>query len=178
MIPPIAGAEGEGPRRLGRVAWIRLRCRGRVRIASWPLLPLLDLQPKRDVLEHCHVLEQRVILKHESDIPLLHGKIIHPLPANQNVARGRHLQSRDHSQDRRFSAAAGPQPGDKGVGLAIIGRLPGIAPDGEIGGGGAARDMGAGDAVQGDIIAVVVPGAAEVGAVQEAISVERGHEDV
>ncbi len=74
-------------------------------------LPALDLKPESDVLEHIHVLEQRVVLEHEADVAVLDGDIIDPLAFDQHVARGGHFQPGDHAQHSRLAAAARAEQG-------------------------------------------------------------------
>ena len=71
--------------------------------------PFLNLQSKGNVLEHSHVLEQRVILKNKTDVPLLDFDIVDPLPAHEDVAVGGHFQSSNQAQHSRFAAAARPK---------------------------------------------------------------------
>src|SRR5690349_11323782 len=72
-------------------------------------LPFLDLQAKRDVLEYVHALEQRVILKDESDVAFLNRQIIDALPTDEQVSAGRHFESRDHAKHRGLATSARPK---------------------------------------------------------------------
>jgi len=47
--------------------------------------------------------------KNKTDVPFLDRQVVHPLPANENIARRRHLQSRNHPKHRRLAAAARSQ---------------------------------------------------------------------
>ena len=40
------------------------------------LFPFFDFESERDVLEHVHVFEQRVILENKTDISLLHRDVV------------------------------------------------------------------------------------------------------
>ena len=46
-------------------------------------------QAERDVLEHAHVLEQRVVLEHEADLPLTRLAPRHVLAVEQDRGCGR-----------------------------------------------------------------------------------------
>jgi hypothetical protein len=61
------------------------------------------------VLEHGHVLEQRVVLEHEADVALAHvlGRGI--LPRQHHLSRVGAFQARDDSQQRGLAAARRPQ---------------------------------------------------------------------
>ena len=83
------------------------------------LLPLLDLEAERDVLEHAHVSEQGVALEHKTDVALLHGHVIDPLPPNKNVSFRRHFQPGNHPQHRRLAAAAGTEQANQ---LSVVDR--------------------------------------------------------
>src|SRR5207245_746777 len=73
--------------------------------------PFFDLQPKRNVLEHIHALEQRVILEDKADVSLLDGQIIDALAANENVTGGGQFQTCYHAQHGSLSTATRPQQG-------------------------------------------------------------------
>ncbi|MNW64821.1 hypothetical protein D3C74_431380 [compost metagenome] len=64
------------------------------------------LQAKSNILIHRHVLEQRIVLEHKADLPLLGRKIIYRLAMKNNLAAVRRLQSCQHAQNRGFAPAA------------------------------------------------------------------------
>ena len=74
-------------------------------------LPLFYFQPERDVFEHVHAFEQRVVLEYEPNVPLPDGQIVDPLAADENVAAGGHFQAGDHAKDGCFAAAARTEEG-------------------------------------------------------------------
>ena len=57
------------------------------------------------VLLYRHVRKQSIALKYHADIPLIYRDLSHRLTVKQHVAVFRMLESRDHSQSRRLSAA-------------------------------------------------------------------------
>ena len=59
---------------------------------------LADLEPERHVLTDGHVPEQRVVLEHEPDAPLLHGCLGLVLAGQRDPACVRALQARDHAE--------------------------------------------------------------------------------
>src|SRR4030095_8258519 len=77
------------------------------------LFPFFYLKAERDVLEHIHGFEQRVVLEDETDVPLLHRKVIDLSAANVDLALGRHFQARNHSQHGSFASATGTQQPDQ-----------------------------------------------------------------
>ena len=48
-------------------------------------------------------------MEHKADVSLLDGEIVDAQAADEDIARGGHLQSGDHAQHRRLAPAAGPQ---------------------------------------------------------------------
>ena len=62
-----------------------------------------DPQAERDVLEHRHVTEERVMLEHEADAPIAHVAIRGVLVFEQHRARVGGLQPRNHAQQRRLA---------------------------------------------------------------------------
>ena len=68
---------------------------------------LANLQTKGDVFGHRHVGVQRVALKHHGNVTVLAGQVGHIALTNVNAAAGRLVQSRDHRQQGRFTAAGG-----------------------------------------------------------------------
>ena len=69
----------------------------------------MDLQPKGDVVIDCHIFEQRIILKHESDAALAARHIVDNSSINDNVSGVLMLQPCNHTQNGGFSAAGRPQ---------------------------------------------------------------------
>src|SRR5690349_2331106 len=70
------------------------------------LLPLLDLESKRNVAKYGHVAEERITLKHKADVALLYRHIIHALAVDENVALRKHFEARNHAQYGGLAAAA------------------------------------------------------------------------
>src|SRR5262249_21011838 len=64
-----------------------------------------DAEAKRHVLENCHVTEQRVMLKHEADVPRARAARARVFAIQENCATVRIVESRNDSQQRRFSRA-------------------------------------------------------------------------
>ena len=76
---------------------------------------LLELQGIGDIVVHCHVWPDRIILKHHADGPLLGGNVdacgrtIHLGFANVNFSVARFLQTSDTPQNGALAAAARTQ---------------------------------------------------------------------
>jgi hypothetical protein len=70
-------------------------------------------QPERDVFEDGQVLEQRVVLEHEADAPVLHALMRGGIAAKMHVAGIRHLQPRDHAQHRRLARSRRSEDADE-----------------------------------------------------------------
>ena len=65
------------------------------------------LQPVGHISAHRHMRIKRIVLEHHGHVSFGWGDIVyHPIP-DQNFARGDALQTRHHTQQRRFSAARG-----------------------------------------------------------------------
>ncbi len=62
-----------------------------------PLAARLHAQPERDVLEHRHVAEQRIVLEHEADLPLARADRRDVEPLQHDLPRIRVLEARDHA---------------------------------------------------------------------------------
>ena len=77
------------------------------------LIHLAELQGESDVLPHCHMGVQGVILEHHGDIPILGGHIVHQLPADVQLAAGDLLQTGHHPQGGGFAAAGGADQHDE-----------------------------------------------------------------
>ena len=77
--------------------------------------PALDLafrtglhpKPESHVVAHGHMREQRVILKHGIDLPLVGRHIVDSLPVEQHVAGCGLLEAADDAQGCGLAAAAG-----------------------------------------------------------------------
>src|SRR5262249_8435103 len=67
--------------------------------------PLADAEAERDVVEHRHVTEERVVLEDEAHVALAHGGVGHVLVLVQHAAGVRRLQPRDDAQQRRLARA-------------------------------------------------------------------------
>ena len=78
---------------------------------------LPDLEPELDVLEHGHVAEQRVVLEHEPDGPLLDALGGELDVAQPDPSRGRRLEPGDHAEHGALARARRPeQRGDRAGG--------------------------------------------------------------
>mmetsp|Transcript_1013 Transcript_1013/g.2513 ORF Transcript_1013/g.2513 Transcript_1013/m.2513 type:complete len:443 (-) Transcript_1013:3285-4613(-) len=77
------------------------------------LLARLDAQPERDVVEHRHVTEQRVMLEHEADLALAHMGVGRVLAVQQHPAAVGLLQAGDDAQQRGLAAARGAEQRDQ-----------------------------------------------------------------
>lgn len=77
------------------------------------LTGFLDFQAKGDILEHRHMLEQRIILEDKADLTLLRRKMVHRPAVENNLAAVRRLKSCKHPQDRGFAAAAWAEQPDQ-----------------------------------------------------------------
>src|SRR5450432_850182 len=66
-------------------------------------------QAERDVVEHAHVFEQRVVLEHETDAPFLHAQVGGVDVAETDTALVDRLQSRNRTQQRGFAGAGRPE---------------------------------------------------------------------
>ena len=71
---------------------------------AFPARHALALQGKGDVVAHRHVRIEREELEHEGDVAPRGPKARHVLAVEQDLARGRQLQARDHPQRRRLAA--------------------------------------------------------------------------
>jgi hypothetical protein len=75
--------------------------------------PFFDFQTERDVSGHAHVLEEGVVLEHETDIALLDGEIVDATAADVKIAFAGHLESGDHAEHGGFAAAARAEQRDE-----------------------------------------------------------------
>src|SRR5262249_26727574 len=78
-------------------------------VADLSLRPLADAQPKPDVVEHCHVAEERVVLEDEPDVALPYRRVGHVLLVVEDRPRIRDLEPRDDPQQRRLARARRPE---------------------------------------------------------------------
>ncbi|MOA09436.1 hypothetical protein D3C78_1292650 [compost metagenome] len=77
------------------------------------------LQAEGDVLRHRHMAEQRIMLKDETDIALLHRAVRGVLVTEEDVAFGRLLQAGDETQQRRLAGTGGTEQSDQLAGTNI-----------------------------------------------------------
>jgi hypothetical protein len=68
-----------------------------------------DAQAEGDVLEHRHVLEERVVLEHEAHPALLHGGPRGVLLAEEHRAFGRRFEAGEDAKQRRLAGAGGAE---------------------------------------------------------------------
>ncbi|MNT13424.1 hypothetical protein D3C72_1483940 [compost metagenome] len=69
----------------------------------------LDAQAEGHVLEHAHMLEQRVVLEHKAHLALAHMLVRGIAPGQHDLARIGALQAGDDAQQRGLAAAGRPQ---------------------------------------------------------------------
>ena len=77
------------------------------------LICLLYLQAKRNIIIHRHIPEKSIILEHKSNASLAGRHIIDHSSVNDDLTAVRLLQTGDHTENRSFSASAGPQKTDQ-----------------------------------------------------------------
>lgn len=70
-----------------------------------PLCSATHLQPKPDVLCDRLVVEQRVVLKHKPDLPVLHGRVGGVKIVEQDFAACRHFEAGDEAEEGGFARA-------------------------------------------------------------------------
>ena len=68
-----------------------------------------DPQSERDVLEHGHMAEQGIVLKHEPDPPLANLAVCRILALEQHAPAIGRLEPGDDAQQRRLAAAGWPE---------------------------------------------------------------------
>ena len=92
---------------------------GRVLDPPPPLVLGEVLHPQReaDVVANRHVRVQRVVLEHHRDVAVDGVEVVDDLAADQDLARGRVLETRHHPQRRRLAAARRP---DEDHELAVV----------------------------------------------------------
>src|SRR5215813_1932064 len=73
-------------------------------VAAWTPRTRLDAQPERDVLEHVHVPEQRIVLEEKTHFALPHIALGCILAVKQHAAAIGRLQTRNHAQQGGLSA--------------------------------------------------------------------------
>ena len=81
-----------------------------------PFAARLDLESEGDVFEHRHVTEQRVMLKHESDLAVPDRPQSRILAIEQHLSRIGDFETRDDAQQRGLAAARGPEQRDQRAG--------------------------------------------------------------
>ena len=79
--------------------------------AHLALRTLADGEPERDVLEHRHVLERRVVLEHHADAALLRSHVRGVLAEDLDSALVGLLEAGDHPEERRLAAPARAEEG-------------------------------------------------------------------
>jgi hypothetical protein len=85
------------------------------RVALRALAARADGEAKGDVLEHRHVPEQRVVLKHETHLALAGGHVrdVFPVEMNPAAARLGILQPGHDAQERGLARTRGTEQGDE-----------------------------------------------------------------
>ena len=66
---------------------------------------LADTQAERNIFPHRHRRIQRIRLKHHRDIAILRRQVVHRLAVDLNVALRHGLETGDHVEQRRLTAA-------------------------------------------------------------------------
>ncbi|MNN17370.1 hypothetical protein D3C81_1305570 [compost metagenome] len=74
-----------------------------------PLGARLHAQAEGHVLEHAHMLEQRVVLEHEAHLALAHMLVRGIAPGQHDLSRVGALQAGDDAQQRGLAATGRPQ---------------------------------------------------------------------
>ncbi|MDT4870437.1 hypothetical protein FQZ97_1055170 [compost metagenome] len=69
----------------------------------------LHAQAEGHVLEHAHMLEQRVVLEHEAHLALAHMLVRGIAPGQHDLSRVGALQAGDDAQQRGLAATGRPQ---------------------------------------------------------------------
>ena len=77
------------------------------------LIRLLHLQAKCNIIIHRHIPEKSIILEHKSNASLAGRHIIDHSSVDDDLTAVRLLQTGDHTENRSFSASAGPQKTDQ-----------------------------------------------------------------
>ena len=78
-----------------------------------PVLSLQILQRKDDILPHCQMGIKRIVLKHQTDPPVLRRQVCNIIAAEKNPAAAGLDQSADQIQRSAFPAAGRPQQTDQ-----------------------------------------------------------------
>ena len=76
-------------------------------------LALSVLQRELDVLSHCQMGVERIVLEYQSDSPVLRRQIRHIVLSEENLAAGRLQQTTDQVQGSALAAAGGSQKADQ-----------------------------------------------------------------
>src|SRR5205085_12533825 len=72
---------------------------------------LPDLEPERHIVAHGHVLERRVVLEDEPDVPAARGGLRAIGPADHEPAGGGDLEPRDDPEQRGLPASTRAEQG-------------------------------------------------------------------
>ncbi len=91
----------------------QFQCLGANRCGRRALRLALHPQSERDVVEHGHVLEQRIVLEYETDPPLPYRAPRHVLAAEQNLAVIGKFETGDGAQQRGFAGTGWPEQCDQ-----------------------------------------------------------------
>jgi hypothetical protein len=109
---PLAARELRGIARLkaGELHQIEQLARAPPDFGCWRTKPARPhTQAVRDVVEHRHVPEQRVVLEYEAHAPLLHRKSRGIVVAEMHRPRARYLEPGDDPQQRGLARAGRPE---------------------------------------------------------------------
>jgi hypothetical protein len=74
---------------------------------------LAQLQAERHVFIHVHMRVEGIALEHHRDVPIFGRDVVNAAIANVQITLGDFLQSGNHPQRRRFSAAGRPDEDEK-----------------------------------------------------------------
>jgi hypothetical protein len=83
-----------------------------------------DAKTERDIFEHTHVAEQRVVLKDKPDAPLAHLPMGGVLAIKQHRAFVRRFEAGDDAQQSRFAATRRPEERDELTGAHLEADVP------------------------------------------------------
>src|SRR5215216_7998857 len=72
-------------------------------LPRWPGAAGPHLQPERDVLENAHVIEQRVVLEHEPDLPLFETELERVALVDKHMTGIGELETGENAQQRRLA---------------------------------------------------------------------------
>jgi hypothetical protein len=68
-------------------------------------VPWQHAQAEADIVEHVHVAKERVVLEHEPNVTLLHGKLQRVLAVEQHAPEGRNVEAGENPEQRRLAGA-------------------------------------------------------------------------